>query len=80
MPRVVRSWARNYVAVNAVYFTVGGLWAYYIYWVFGAVLFAPGAMPSWADMGEQMRVSSRMEARLCARHPQLTMHRSTQSG
>lgn len=59
MPRVVRSWMRNYVAVNAVYFTVGGLWAYYIYWVFGHVFFAPGNMPSWSDMAEQMRVSMR---------------------
>lgn len=56
MPRVVQSWLRNYLACMAMYFAVGSLWVYYIYWCFGSVLFGPGKMPGAGDVFEQMRV------------------------
>jgi lathosterol oxidase len=42
----------------AMYFAVGALWAYYIYWCFGSTFFAPGTMPGVSDVFEQMRVQS----------------------
>jgi len=55
LPRMVHSWLRNYVAVLALYFAVGGVWSYYIYWCFGSALFAPGAMPGVPDVVEQIK-------------------------
>ena len=55
LPRAVHSWLRNYVAVLALYFAVGGAWSYYIYWCFGTVLFAPGKMPGVPDVVEQIK-------------------------
>ena len=55
LPRAVHSWLRNYVAVLALYFSVGGAWSYYIYWCFGTVLFAPGKMPGVPDVMEQIK-------------------------
>jgi len=64
LPRMVHSWLRNYVAVLALYFAVGGVWSYYIYWCFGAALFAPGTMPGVPDVVEQIKVCH-MHAHAC---------------
>jgi len=61
---MVHSWLRNYVAVLALYFAVGGVWSYYIYWCFGAALFAPGTMPGVPDVVEQIKVCH-MHAHAC---------------
>jgi Delta7-sterol 5-desaturase len=57
LPRFAKCWLRNYIFAMAVYFSIGFVWAYYIYYCFGSDLFAKGNMPSWADMSEQMSVS-----------------------
>lgn len=57
MPRVAESWLRNWIACMAMYYTVGGLWAYYIYWCFGNVFFGPGKMPGIEDVWNQIQVS-----------------------
>ena len=58
LPRPALAWARSYVAGLALYFGVGGAWAYYTYWVFGDVLFPkPGSMPSRAAVWAQVRVA-----------------------
>ena len=56
LPRVVQSWARNYIFCVALYCMAGGLWAYYIYACYGATLFGAGNMPAWPDMLEQIKV------------------------
>ena len=56
LPRVVQSWARNYIFCVALYCIVGSLWAYYIYACYGARLFGMGNMPAWPDMVEQIKV------------------------
>ena len=58
MPRLVQSWLRNWLAVMVLYFSVGGLWVYYIYWCFGQTLFGEGNMPDASDVFEQMKVPS----------------------
>ena len=58
LPRMLHSWLRNYVAVLALYFAVGGVWSYYIYWCFGAALFGPGKMPGMPDVLEQIKARS----------------------
>ena len=58
LPRMLHSWLRNYVAVLALYFAVGGVWSYYIYWCFGAALFSPGKMPGMPDVLEQIKARS----------------------
>eukprot|EP00891_Asterochloris_glomerata_P006347 jgi/Astpho2/6347/e_gw1.00091.33.1_t len=57
LPRVVQSWARNYIFCVALYCIAGSLWAYYIYACYGATLFGAGNMPAWPDMLEQIKVS-----------------------
>jgi hypothetical protein len=44
----------------AMYFAVGSMWVYYIYWCFGNVFFGPGKMPGVSDVFEQIRVRSRL--------------------
>ena len=56
MPRVVESWLRNWIACMAMYYAVGALWAYYIYWCFGNVFFGPGKMPGVEDVCNQIQV------------------------
>jgi len=56
MPRVAESWLRNWIACMAMYYTVGALWAYYIYWCFGNVFFGPGKMPGIEDVWSQIQV------------------------
>lgn len=56
VPRMVRSWARCYVACMLLYLGTGGAWAYYIYAVFGMRLFPGGKMPAGRDMLEQIKV------------------------
>ena len=41
----------------AMYYTVGALWAYYIYWCFGNVFFGPGKMPGIDDVWSQIQVA-----------------------
>lgn len=60
MPRMVHSWLRNYLACMAMYFAVGSMWVYYIYWCFGNVFFGPGKIPGVSDVFEQIRVCSRL--------------------
>ncbi|BDA50276.1 probable lathosterol oxidase at C-terminar half [Coccomyxa sp. Obi] len=57
MPRIVHSWLRNYLACMAMYFAVGSMWVYYIYWCFGNVFFGPGKMPGVSDVFEQIKVA-----------------------
>ncbi|CAG9467836.1 unnamed protein product [Pedinophyceae sp. YPF-701] len=58
LPRLARSWARNYVGVNLVYFAVGALWCYMCYFVWGRELYNKGErIPAWKDVWEQMKVS-----------------------
>lgn len=57
MPRMAESWLRNWIACMAMYYTVGALWAYYIYWCFGNVFFGPGKMPGIDDVWNQIQVS-----------------------
>ena len=57
MPRVAESWLRNWIACMAMYYTVGALWAYYIYWCFGNVFFGAGKMPGIEDVWNQIQVS-----------------------
>jgi len=58
LPHAVQTWLRNLIMVNAVYFGVGALWCYYTYFCFGDVLFAPGTIPGFKAIAEQMKVSS----------------------
>lgn len=58
LPRMVRAWARCYIASMALYLCTGGAWAYYIYTVFGRSFFKDGKMPGTADMMEQIKVRS----------------------
>lgn len=53
---MVHSWLRNYLACMAMYFAVGSMWVYYIYWCFGNVFFGPGKMPGISDVFEQIKV------------------------
>ena len=69
MPRVAESWLRNWIACMAMYYTVGALWAYYIYWCFGNVFFGPGKMPGIEDVWNQIQVQFSM--RTCSRTPLL---------
>lgn len=57
LPRVVQSWARNYIFCVALYCIAGSLWAYYIYACYGATLFGAGNMPAWPNMLEQIKVT-----------------------
>jgi len=58
LPRPLLAWGRSYLAGLALYFGVGGAWAYYAYWVFGDVLFpAPGSTPSRPAVLAQVRVA-----------------------
>lgn len=57
MPRPVQTWLRNYVVSLAIYFSVAGLWAYYVYFAFGDRLFEQGKIPSGWDMLEQIKAS-----------------------
>ncbi len=54
---MAESWLRNWIACMAMYYTVGALWAYYIYWCFGNVFFGPGKMPGIEDVWNQIQVS-----------------------
>jgi lathosterol oxidase len=58
MPHVVQTWLRCWILCAAVYFGVGAIWAYYGYFCFGDKLYAPGAIPAWKDVAEQMKVSN----------------------
>ncbi|CAK0786650.1 hypothetical protein CVIRNUC_009864 [Coccomyxa viridis] len=58
MPRTVESWLRNWIACMAMYYTVGALWAYYIYWCYGNVFFGPGKMPGIEDVWSQIQVAT----------------------
>lgn len=57
MPRIVRAWARCYVACMALYLCVSGAWAYYIYTVFGSSFFRGSKTPEASDILEQVKVS-----------------------
>ena len=60
---MLHSWLRNYVAVLALYFAVGGVWSYYIYWCFGKALFGPSKMPGMPDVLEQIKARSALTRR-----------------
>eukprot|EP01024_Parvocaulis_polyphysoides_P031163 TRINITY_DN28237_c1_g1_i1.p1 TRINITY_DN28237_c1_g1~~TRINITY_DN28237_c1_g1_i1.p1 ORF type:complete len:357 (-),score=44.11 TRINITY_DN28237_c1_g1_i1:359-1357(-) len=57
MPRFFRAWFRNAVFGYAVYFITGGLWVYYIYFVFGRDIFGKGNMPAVNDVKDQIVVA-----------------------
>lgn len=54
----LQSWIRNFVMCAAVYFGIGAVWSYYIYFCFGNQLFRPGNIPQAKDMLEQMKVGT----------------------
>lgn len=56
-PHLFHTWLRCWILCQAVYFVVGGLWSYYIYFCFGDVLFPPAGMPGWSEVTEQIKVS-----------------------
>lgn len=58
LPHAVQTWLRCWILCAAVYFIVGGAWAYYTYFCFGDILFKPGTMPGQKDVFEQIKVSS----------------------
>ena len=53
---MVASWLRNYIATLALFFGVGAVWSYYIYWCFGTSIFGTGNMPSVKDVSDQVKV------------------------
>lgn len=56
--RFVSSWIRNWFMATALYFVVGGLWAYYCYYCFGDSLYpSRDHIPSLSAMVAQMRVA-----------------------
>ena len=57
LPHVVQSWLRNWILATALYFVVGGVWAYYCYYCFGDSLYSPGHIPTMKAMVEQMKVA-----------------------
>ena len=60
LPHMAAVWLRNLLAGWALYYAVGGLWAVWIYWIFGAHYFPDASeMPSWDSMFIQMRVRTR---------------------
>mmetsp|Transcript_18698 Transcript_18698/g.33360 ORF Transcript_18698/g.33360 Transcript_18698/m.33360 type:complete len:352 (-) Transcript_18698:116-1171(-) len=56
LPVFVQTWLRNLVVAVVIYLGLGAVWAYYVYGVFGKELFG-SAMPGFADMAEQIKVS-----------------------
>ena len=75
MPRTVESWLRNWIACMAMYYAVGALWAYYIYWCYGNVFFGPGKMPGIEDVWNQIQARAlsfllEKEHRQCCLHGQ----------
>ncbi|KXZ52406.1 hypothetical protein GPECTOR_9g450 [Gonium pectorale] len=58
LPHFVQTWLRCWILCAAVYFIIGGIWCYYTYFCFGDKLFAPGTIPAWKDVWEQIRVSN----------------------
>lgn len=58
LPHEVQTWLRCWILCAAVYFIVGGAWAYYTYFCFGDILFKPGTMPGQTDVFEQIKVRS----------------------
>jgi hypothetical protein len=57
LPHVAAVWLRNCLAGWALYYVCGGLWAFWIYWVFGAYFFPnPADKPDWDSMFTQMKV------------------------
>lgn len=56
LPHAVQTWLRCWILCAAVYFIVGGAWAYYTYFCFGDILFKPGTMPGQTDVFEQIKV------------------------
>lgn len=56
LPHMIQTWLRCWILCAAVYFGVGGLWCYYTYFCFGDKLFAPGTIPEWKDVWEQIKV------------------------
>ena len=73
MPRTVESWLRNWIACMAMYYTVGALWAYYIYWCYGNVFFGPGKMPGIEDVWSQIQVRA-LSFLLKEEHQQCCLH------
>eukprot|EP00793_Prasinoderma_coloniale_P001765 PRCOL_00003571-RA len=58
MPLWARTWLRNYVAGNAIYFGLNTLWAGYLYYAFGAWHFPDARkVPAVKAMVSQARVS-----------------------
>jgi Delta7-sterol 5-desaturase len=54
---ITQSWLRNWIFCMALYFGCGGAWAYYCYFCFGTQLYAPGHIPSFSDVMEQIKVA-----------------------
>ncbi|GIL64206.1 hypothetical protein Vafri_18180 [Volvox africanus] len=58
IPHFWQTWCRCYLLCAAVYFLVGAIWSYYIYFCFGDKLFTPETIPAFKDVAEQIRVSN----------------------
>lgn len=64
-PHSVQTWVRCMILTWAVYFSVGAVWCYYIYFCFGDKFFAPGTIPAAKDIVSQMRVSAKVRRHSC---------------
>jgi hypothetical protein len=58
IPHFWQTWLRCWILCMAVYYSVGSLWCYYTYFCFGDKLFAPGTIPAFRDIAEQIKVRS----------------------
>lgn len=57
LPHVVQTWLRCWILCMAVYFIVGILWSYYLYWCLADIVMKPGTVPTMGPILEQVKVS-----------------------
>ena len=56
-PLLARAWLRSYIFAHILYLGLGLTWGYYIYSVYGHLLFPKGNVPQNNDILEQIKVS-----------------------
>ena len=54
LPLFFQTWLRNFVFAFAVYFVVGGLWCYYVYYCFRFQFYKDGKIPLVEDILQQV--------------------------
>lgn len=57
MPHWVQSWFRCWLMASLIYFGLGSLWSYYVYFCYGDRLYKPGEIPTVRACMEQMWVA-----------------------